>query len=73
MPLTDAEAAELLSLQAARLKLNTGTLPDRVVFHGHETNFAKIDRPRLETRIGELESKAASPRGRTRGALRFRL
>ncbi|MFZ3008560.1 MAG: hypothetical protein WA047_20545 [Phenylobacterium sp.] len=73
MPLTDAEASELLQLQDARLKLDTGRMPSRVVFQGHETDFAKIDRDRLEQRIGDLQTKSASSTGRTRRALRFGL
>lgn len=73
MALTTAEQTELDSLNAALLQLRTGKMPSRVVFLGHETDFAKIDLTDLKTRVGELTAKAASPTGRTRGAIRFNL
>jgi hypothetical protein len=73
MALTASQQAELDSLQAALLKLRTGQMPSRVVFLGHETDFARVDLGDLKTRVSELESMAASPTGRARTALRFNL
>ncbi len=73
MPLSTADAMRLAQLQGARDALISGTQTAEIEFAGQRTVYAKADMSRLDREIQALQSAAASPTGRTRGALRFRL
>jgi hypothetical protein len=73
MALSPADAARLSSLFAARDSLISVVAVAEVEYAGQRTVYAKADLARLDREIQELQTAAASPTGRTRGAIRFRL
>lgn len=71
--LTPSDLALLGQLQAAYDSLISGAGIARVSYNGTETDFAKADLPRLESRIAALQARNTPEPARTRGAVRFRL
>ena len=72
MALSTQDAATLVSLQAAYDKLISGQAVAVVQENGSKTEWAKGDVAALKARIDSLNA-AASPTGRARGAIGFRI
>jgi hypothetical protein len=69
-----AVTAELTQLQAARLKILTGRMPEQVrTADGRFIVYGKADLGKIEARIAALEGQLAAPSGRpARGPLYVR-
>lgn len=75
MALSDADAAYLVALKAARLQLATGKAIAEVTYNGETRKFAaasNIDRAWLDSEIATLEAGVSSSRPRY-GTVRVRL
>lgn len=75
MALSDADAAYLVSLRAARFKLATGAAIAEITYNGETRRFAptsNVDREWLDAEIANLESGNASARPRY-GTVRVRI
>ncbi len=73
MALTAQDAATLASLQSAYDKLISGQSVASVQEGQSRTQWAAGDADKLKARIDALNASAASPTGRARGALSFRV
>lgn len=72
MALSDAEAARLAQLEAARDALISGRSVSKISAHGRSKDMAPADLSRLEGEIETLRMAQQSGNRRRRGALTFR-
>ncbi len=73
MALSTADAARLAQLKTAYDQLITGKAVASVSSGGRTVTYTKADMEMLKSEIDRLEALAASPSGRSRGAVRFRI
>lgn len=73
MSLSADDAARLASLQGAYDKLIKGEATASVMSGGRRVDYAAGDKQKVKDEIDRLNAAASAPRGRTRGALGFRI
>lgn len=72
MALSEAAAARLAQLEAARDNLISGRAVSKISAHGRSKDMAPADLKRLDGEIEALRAQASSGARRRRGALTFR-